>query len=375
MVSARVVPTTLAVAFLLSAADAVRADTATTAPATTSFQSSPPAPPPQSQLPTFLTDGWDVSIWGWTGYYYVTSSDQSSIWVVQGAVNVTKTITPNIAATVEASIYDTNYHSKAMLEQAYVSILLSDKYQTLLTAGRFDSSFGVEPRDFWDRLTGSASLLFGAQPQQLTGAMITQPIGRTGFSVKPFVTAGFQEANVPESPSVGVTLDYSPHKTFQIAATNWFGPGFVWGEPANGSYYASSTPIENWWGPSLDAVNGGSLYFLDVKAIWRPVPELMLAGEYLYANSFSSKGNFEWDGVMFLVNYDFNDRFRVWGRWSFLNDPAWIVTGAIQRRNEISVGVAYQFYRNFETRFEYRHDFSTALPDQDVFSVHLSFGF
>jgi hypothetical protein len=294
---------------------------------------------------------------------------------VQGAVNVTKTITPNIAATVEASIYDTNYHSKALLEQAYVSILLSDKYQTLLTAGRFDANFGVEARDFWNRLTGSASLLFGAQPQQITGAMLTQPIGNSGFKIKPFVAAGFQDANVPDSPSVGVTVDYSPHKTLQLSATNWFGPGFVWGERSDGGYYPSSAPVQNWWGPNLDAVNGGSLYFLDIKAIWRPFPELMLAGEYLYANNFSSQGNYEWDGVMFLVSYDFNDRFRVWGRWSFLNDPSWIVTGTTQRRNEVSAGVAYQFYRNFETRFEYRHDFSTSLPDQDILSVNLSFGF
>ena len=372
MASRCFIPITSALVMFLGSVRAVHADAPTTLPATNSFQSSAPAP--QSPLPSILTEGWEVSVWGWTGYYFVTNNEDSSLWVVQGAVNVTKTITPNIAATVEASVYDTNYRSKALLEQAYVSILLSDKSQTLLTAGRFDANFGVEPRDFWDRLTGSASLLFGAQPQQLTGAMLTQPIGNSGIKVKPFVAASFQDANVPDSPSVGVTLDYSPHRTFQISATNWFGPGFVWGNPG-GDYYGSGSPVENWWGPGLDAVNGGSLYFLDVKAVWRPVPELMLAGEYLYANSFSSKGNYEWDGVMFLANYDINDRFRAWGRWSFLNDPAWIVTGATQRRNEISVGVAYQFYHNFETRFEYRHDFSTPLPDQDTFSVNLSFGF
>jgi hypothetical protein len=341
-------------------------------PATT--QSALPAPAAHSQLPEFLTEGWDFSVWGWTGYYHVTHNDESSLWVVQGALEVTKTITPNIAATVEVSVYDTNYRSKTLLEQAYVSILLSDKYQTLLTAGRFDANFGVEPRDFWNRLTGTASLLFGAQPQQLTGAMLTQPIGNTGFKIKPFVTAGFQDANVPDSPSVGVTLDYSPHKTFQVSATNWFGPGFRLGDP-DGSYYGSDAAVENWWGPNLDAVNGGSIYFFDLKMTWRPLPPLTLCGEYLFANNTSSKGRFEWDGVMFLANYDVNDRFRVYGRWSFLNDPDWIVTGIFQRRNEISAGVAYQFYHNIETRFEYRHDFSSAVPDQDIFSVNLSFGF
>ncbi|HEY8748006.1 MAG TPA: outer membrane beta-barrel protein [Tepidisphaeraceae bacterium] len=324
-------------------------------------------------LPEFLTEGWEGSIWGWVGYDYLTHNDDSSIWVAQAAVDVTKTFNQRIAATVEVSAYDSNYRSKVLLEQAYVSILLSDQYQTMLTAGRFDANFGVEPRDYWNRLTGTSSLLFGAQPQQLTGAMLTQPLGNSGIKLKPFVTASFQEANVPHSPSVGVMVDYSPHKTFQISATNWFGPGFVMGDP--GSSYYGDAAAQNWWGPSLDAVNGGSLYFFDFKAIWRPIPELTLCGEYLFANNFSSKGRFEWDGVMLLANYDVNDRFRVFGRWSFLNDPHWIVTGIFQRRHEISAGVTYQFYRDIETRAEYRHDFSSAAPDQDIFSINLSFGF
>jgi hypothetical protein len=362
---------------LLCGASMARADLALAATSQPSTQgpigtSTPTAH--DSALPQFLTEGWDVSVWGWLGYDYLTHNDQSSIWVAQGALDVTKTLTPNIAATLEVSVYDADSQSKALLEQAYVSILLSDKYQTMLTAGRFDANFGVEPRDYWNRLTGTASLLFGAQPQQLTGAMITQPLGTSGFKIQPFVTAGFQDSNVPGSPSVGVTLDYSAHSDFRISATNWFGPGFVWGE-TSGSYYESGNAVENWWGPSLDAVNGGSLYFFDAKAIWHPRPELTLCGEYLYANNFSSKGRYEWDGVMFLGNYDINDRFRVFGRWSFLNDPQWIVTANIQRRHEISAGLAYQFYHQVETRVEYRHDFSTSLPGQDIVSINLSFGF
>jgi hypothetical protein len=324
-------------------------------------------------LPAFLTDGWDASVWGWVGYDYLTHNEYPSLWVAQAAIDVTKTFNQRIAATVEVSVYDSNYRSKTLLEQAYVSVLLSDQYQTMLTAGRFDANFGVEPRDYWNRLTGTASLLFAAQPQQLTGAMLTQPLGNSGFKVRPFVTASFQEANVPNSPSVGVTIDYSPHKTFQISATNWFGPGFVLGDPGS-AYYGDGAAAENYWGPSLDAVNGGSLYFFDLKVIWKPTREITLCGEYLFASNISSKGRFEWDGVMFLANYDINDRVRVFGRWSFLNDPDWIVTGIFQRRHEISAGVAYQFYRDIETRAEYRHDFSSAAPDQDIFSINLSFG-
>ena len=77
---------------------------------------------------------------------------------------------------------------------------------------------------------------------------------------------------------------------------------------------------------------------------------------------------------MFLANYDITDRWRAFARWSYLNDPQWIVTGSTETRQEVSGGLAYKIIEGVEIRTEYRHDFS---PNQDLDSIsaHLTFSF
>ena len=130
----------------------------------------------------------------------------------------------------------------------------------------------------------------------------------------------------------------------------------------------------NWLGPDLVARRGGTLYFLDLKATWLATPDLTIEGEGLFGTTGSSSGRASWGGLMLLANYDLTDRWRIFGRWSFLNDADGIVTGNIGRRHELSAGAAFQVIHNVEIRAEYRHDFSSATDDVDTISMHLSFG-
>ena len=77
---------------------------------------------------------------------------------------------------------------------------------------------------------------------------------------------------------------------------------------------------------------------------------------------------------MVLANFDVTDQWRVFGRWSYLND-AGVITGTAQRRQELSAGVAYAITTHLEVRGEYRYDFSTTTGDESSFSLHVVFGY
>src|SRR5262249_32612997 len=130
--------------------------------------------------------------------------------------------------------------------------------------------------------------------------------------------------------------------------------------------YEYGSPVtDNWLGPHLNASHGGTLYFVDANATWKPRRDLTLSGEVLLGTTGTSEGRFTWWGTMALANYDINERLRVFARWSYLNDSSGIITGIEQRRHEVSGGVGFTVFRNVELRGEYRHDFSHEAGDQD----------
>lgn len=360
-------------------------------------------------VPAPLSDGLEMHAWGWLGYLYSPQGDHRTYQDEQLAMDVTRSFGKRLAATVDMHFIDVNNHARGELEQAFVSALLSEQEGSILTVGKFNASFGVEPRDFWNRLTGTASLVFGAQPQDLIGGMLTLPVGDTGVKIRPFLAEGFEgHLDFGKAPSGGFVTEWRPMRELTLAMTNWVGPGWVQHEDASsypvayaeydrksktywepdyyqggggeGAYQADAYTygrpvVANWTGPYLNADPGGTMYFLDAKVVWTPRADWILAGEYLLARTWSSEGQFGWDGAMALANYDITDKWRIFGRWSYLHDPDGIVTGTAQRRHEASVGLGYTIYRDVEIRGEYRHDWSDVVDDSDSVSVHLSFGY
>lgn len=352
-------------------------------------------------LPPSIAESLDVNVWGWLSYAHSNSEYQSSYWDADLSLGATKRFGDRMAVSTDMHFLDANDNQRGWLEQAYLTVKLSERSETLFTIGKFNALFGVEPRNAWDRLGGTTSLLFGAEPQDLLGVMITQPIGATGITLKPFVTTGFQgRSDFNEPPSAGLLVQYHPTHEWAFSITNWVGPGFVseYDESDSGtgyvytyarharhadaeydaasyrSYY-SNYALANWTGPNLEADRGGTLYFLDGTATWLPRPDLTLAAEGLLAASGPSAGQLAWWGFLVLGNYDLTDRWRLFARWSFLNDINGIVSGLVQRRHELSGGVGFQVIRGTELRGEYRHDFSNADGNLDTVSVHLNFAY
>jgi hypothetical protein len=297
-------------------------------------------------------EGLDLGFWGWVSYLYTPQADRSTFWAWEAELDITKTFTDRIAASADIDFTDTPFdEARARIEQLFLSVVLPNKHETLVTAGKFNAPFGVEPRDFWDRLTGSTSLLFRAQPQDLTGIMITQRLDKGRVVLRPFVVNGFDDSlDVNQQPSIGMMAEYRPHQDVQFAWTNW-------------------------WGPEFPRENAETLYFMDAQASWFLGTATTLAAEYLLATGESPFGHVRWNGLLALVNYDCNDLWRIFGRWSFLHDPDGFVTGTHEDRHELSTGVGYYLHPAVELRMEYRHDFRSRATDLDTLEAHLTFGY
>ena len=233
-------------------------------------------------------------------------------------------------------------------------------------------------------MTGTPSLLFGAQPQDLVGAMLTLPIGETGLKLRPFVSADFQgQFEFDQPPSGGIKAEYRPNEKWSLALTNWIGPGFItFGGKSLHTPYPQYTYGEgggavasNWGGPNLYATRAGTLYFLDANAVFRPGPDLTLSAEYLMGTTGSMGRRDGWAGWMILADYSITDRLHAYGRWSYLDDHDWLITGIFQRHQEVSVGAGYRLPSGAEIRAELRYDYSNAVPDVTAVSVHVTFPF
>jgi hypothetical protein len=349
-------------------------------------ETSTEAPSLEKLLPPSVAESLDVNAWGWASYTPAIPHNRENYWDLDLALGVTQRLGSRVAVTGEVHFLDSNGTPYGQLQQAFVTAELFEKSATLLTIGKFNARIGVEPRNAWNRFGGSASLLFGAEPQDLLGLMVTQPLGSTHITVRPFVAANFQgKSNLNGPPSAGLMLDYRPVHELDLALASWIGPGI--GKPEDEkdagaaasedeSYESevySSSILENWTGPHLNAESGGTFCFVDAKAVWLATPALTIDGEALLASDGPSAGAFAWGGVLLLANYDITDRARIFARWSFLDDNQGIVTGIEQHRHEISGGAAFQLYPGLELRGEYRHDFSDATGDLDALSAHITF--
>ena len=178
-------------------------------------------------LPPSVAQNLDLNAWGWLSYTPAIPHNRENYWDMDLALGATQRFGDQMAATADVHFLDSNGTPSGELQQAFVTAQLSEKNSTLLTIGKFNANIGVEPRNAWDRLGGSTSLLFGAEPQDLLGIMLTQPLGNTHLTARPFIAANFQgRSNLEGPPSAGLMLEYRPVHELDLALTNWIGPGF-----------------------------------------------------------------------------------------------------------------------------------------------------
>ena len=304
-------------------------------------------------LPPSVSEGLDVNVWGWLSELHNDQKEYNNYYDAEISLGVTKSFSQRFTLSAQGNFIDANGIRRGELEQGYASLLLNPAQGSILTVGKFNANFGIEGRDFWNRTTGTTSLLFGAQPQDLVGVMLTLPIGDTGIKLRPFLTEDFQgQFYFNQSPNAGMNLGYQPTHDLSFGVTGMTGPGFVLfgGRPIHSPYprgdYGddySVSPVANWQGPNLFAESGGTMYFVEVKAAWQIRPDLRLSAEFLQEHTRTSSGSWGWYGFLAQADYDLTDRLHCFARWSYLDDHNWLVTGVFQRRKKRAEGSAMRF--------------------------------
>lgn len=301
-----------------------------------------------------LANGVQYAFWGWLSYENSPQAGLSSFRAWEAEMDVTKTFTDRIAAAADIDFYDSNEYywftwsggAIPHIEQLFLSFMLPDKNDSVLTVGKFNTPFGIERRDFWDRLTGTVSLLFPARPEDLVGAMLTYQLPDWHLILRPMVVNGFnQNIDVNQQPSLAFMTQYQPSPDLALAVTTWYGPEF-------------------------NNNNHDKLTLIDSTVTWSVTCKLRLLAEHLYVRTTSPFGLIQWSGAALIANYDVNDRFRVYGQWSLLDDPNGFVTEVHQQAQEFNVGFAYYFHPRVEVRLDYRHDFSHRNQPVDPIDLH-----
>ncbi len=181
--------------------------------------------------------------------------------------------------------------------------------------------------------------------------MVTQPLGDSGVTLKPFVVNGFNDEFYSTLyVSGGLTAEYHPCENLTFGVTAWGAPQYT-------------------------GDDGAPFFLAESQVTWKLPPHLTLSAEALYGQIHPSGTRLSWSGLSALANYDLTDRWRVFGQWSYLDYPLGSIFDANQRRHALSAGVAYQIIRDMELRGEYRHELSSSLTDTDRVSLDLTFGF
>ena len=304
-------------------------------------------------------DGLQFGFWGWLGYEASPQEKEASFYAYEAELDVTKSFSDRIAASADIDFYDTNHGAEVGLDQLFISFLFPEWNDAIFTAGKFNAPYGIERRQFWERQTGSVSLLFDAQPEDLTGVMLTNRWDATNLTFRTFVVNGFDvDPDNNQQPSVGMMVEYRPTKCLTFALTNW-------------------------WGPELPNDNADKMFFTEAQAVWHVTPKLSVSGEFLYGTSQIPGDRANWTGFLVIVDQHlWCDKWRVFLQYSDLNDPYGFVSDEPQHAREGNAGVAWQIDPHVELLAEYRHDIGQdyygwgPVSDQsDTVSVDLTFGY
>ncbi|MDH5804987.1 MAG: porin [Gemmatimonadota bacterium] len=227
------------------------------------------------------------------------------------------------------------------LEQGYVTFSPESFNGTTLTFGQFNAPIGFELLDPNDMYQFSHALVFDyGLPTNLTGAMVTAPLGET-FDIALYLVNGWdQNVDPNKGKTVGGRL------------------GFSFGEKG---------------GAGLSAAHGDpgvfgsqSLTVIDIDLTLTPTETVTLGAEFNTGRDVNILDvTNTWMGLMAMGHVDFASGHGVTGRVDFFNDPdaLRLGTGVAEARKAVTIAPTFSLGENMGALAEIRFEFS----DQDVF--------
>jgi hypothetical protein len=227
------------------------------------------------------------------------------------------------------------------VQQAYLSFNTNKEGTEYIDAGRFVTSAGsevIEPKDNWLYTRG---ILFGwAIPFSHTGIRYTNYANETDYYTLQ-VHRGWDTVSDPGStPGFGIGGGKKLNDEWSVL----------------GIYYGGEEI-----GPS-----GSSSYrsLVDVVANYTPPGKIA----YNFNFDFGHQSGALWYGLAGMAKYTLSPKDYLAARAEFMvdNDGFRFGTGGNTTAYEFTLGYQRQWHPNFQTRFEYRHDFSgdDIFPDE-----------
>ncbi|MEX2262740.1 MAG: outer membrane beta-barrel protein [Bryobacteraceae bacterium] len=211
--------------------------------------------------------------------------------------------------------------------------------------GKWASALGYENNYTKDQINYSRSYFFNFLPFYHTGF-------RTNYSVNDRLSAGYWLVN-----GVNQTEDFNGFKSQLVQLTVRPAPNSYW----TTNYYVGREQRDLALSEtSVQPTPRGRLHIIDTYAEVNATEKLKLAGEFDYAINrveASSPPQRVIGGAAYL-KYQFTPKFYFGQRYVRLNDLAGLFSGTAQNLNDVTSTFAFRPADGFETRIEYRRDFS-----------------
>ena len=200
-----------------------------------------------------------------------------------------------------------------------------------LAFGRFDVPFGMERHDEPLLLTATTSEVFRfGRPERMTGLQASYPFA-------PWLDLSVWAVNRWENEVTGEGdfNDNNHDKSFggRLGFTPLARPQLL------------NVGIGGFWGPEQDDRNGPKRWIIAVDATWSPLPQFLIAGEFVYGGederSMRQRGgpiaapeavqDVNWWGMYVLTYYEFVPWFGFTFRYGFFDDMDGGRTGVAQQ--------------------------------------------
>ena len=226
--------------------------------------------------------------------------------------------------------------------------------------GKWASALGPEGNYTKDQINYSRSYFFSFLPFYHTGFRAVYPVNGK-------LSLGYWLVN-----GVNQTEDFNGYKSQLAQAVLKPAGNFTWTiNYYNGREQRDLVPSLNTGIPTIPSQPGlsiapvrpalnGRFHVIDTYAFWNPKPELTLGGEFDYVvNRVQANGPPQRiTGGAAYFKYQFTPNFFLGQRYTRLDDAAGLFSGLPQNLNEVTSTLGFRPVDGFETRLEYRRDFS-----------------